>query len=188
MLQSHINGEIAGETGYDKSGPSPLSDSFSNSIGEVGSRTEISSWYEFDVFFCMAGVLDADMGDDPDPDASSIAEISMIFRPYGNSFEIHTTLYDEWWGARSYVRITDTDQTIEPDVFYADFFGGSPDGVYAIDPDHIYELYVYTGADLHEGEGVIYNFAVAEVYFRVIPEPTTLLLLGLGAFVLRRKR
>ncbi len=105
-LTHHIKGEIAGETGYDKSGPSPLSDSFSNSIGEVGSRTEISSWYEFDVFFCMAGVLDADMGDDPDPDASSIAEISMIFRPYGNSFEIHTTLYDEWWGARSYVSPT----------------------------------------------------------------------------------
>ncbi len=176
----HIMGEIAGEIGYDESGTSPLSNSFSNSLGEVSSATDISSWFEFDEFRCFAGAQKYS-----DIDASATAEISMIFKPYGNSFEIHTLLDEARSGAYSLVRITDLMTGIP--VFLNNYPGGLPDGVYAINPDHIYELYVYTMASVQEGGNDEYSFAAAEVNFSVIPEPTTLLLLGLGGVMLRRR-
>ena len=161
-------------------GPGPLSFNFDNGIISETGSTDFSPWFMFDKYntYAEAGSYESDV------DFDIQSSISTIFKPAGDSFEIHTTIYDENWGCRSYVELTDMDD--ETTVFYADFFGGSPDGIYPINPEHIYNLDVHSEVSSLTPDHLY--FSLSEVYFAVIPEPCSLSLLALGGLALRRKR
>jgi hypothetical protein len=166
---------------YNQSSSSPIDSTFHGDIVTSSGSTNVDSWYGFDVFKTFASASNLLYEGEFTFDIRT--SISTTFRPNGNSFEIHKTLYDEWWGCRSYVQLTD--QTEDITVFYADWFGGNMDGIYSMNPGHIYNLYVYSGITLTNTDSLS---SLAEVYFTVTPEPTTLSLVALGAMVLKRKR
>lgn len=111
--------------------------------------------------------------------------ISALIEPAGSQCEIHTLLYDEWWGCRSYAEITNT--TSGQRLFYADFFGGDLDGIYPLVSGDIYQIELYSGVTLGEGSWD-YLFSIGSLNLAVlpavIPSPPSLLLAVLGAAML----
>ena len=176
----YVRTEYNGVIVDDQSNPSPLSFNFDDGIVSGNNSTDLTPWFMFDKYNTY--VETSSYGSDVDFDIQS--SISATFKPLGNSFEIHTTLYDENWGCRSYVELTDLND--ETTIFYADFFGGSADGLYPINPDHIYNLDISSRVILSEPDE--YLFSLSEVYFAVIPEPCTVCLLAFGGLALRRSK
>lgn len=108
------------------------------------------------------------------------ASITVTFQPHGNQLEIYGWggTYEPSYGALYYYELTN--KTTGEKI-------GDPSGLYAINPDHIYELYLYAGTTLASPD-MLYNGAEVHVDFAVLPEPATLLLLGFGGLVFRCKQ
>lgn len=118
--------------------------------------------------------------------------VSALFEPVGPQGEIHSLLHDEWWGCRSYAEITN--QTSGERLFYADFFGGDPDGIYPLTVGDIYRVELYSGVSLGE-ENWDYLFSFGTLNLAVLPDgvipaPPSLLiaLSGVATLLLSKRR
>ncbi len=124
--------------------------------------------------------------EDENPDPPYIGEtvdarasLTLEFQPHGYELYIYGTggIYEPPTGALYYYQLTDTDT----DDVIPNPYGGP----YPINPDHTYVLDMYAGTTLYDP---YLNGAQVEVNFWITPEPTTLLLLGLGGLMLRRRK
>lgn len=116
--------------------------------------------------------------------------ISALIEPVGSECEVHTLMHDEWWGCRSYARITN--QTSGEQLFYADYFGGDPDGIYPLTAGDMYQIELYSGITCGK-ENWDYLFTVGSLNLSVlpatIPVPPSLLLSlsGVAALLFSRR-
>lgn len=173
----HVWGSLGDQRLFNNEANAPLSMPATNEFGSVSAQTTLSSFYEFDVFSCSA-VAAVEFDYWGAVWADSRAEIFIPFT--GTGFEIHLGscgVYEPPYGGYWKIEIKDMTPTIPTTVWIKDPLGGNLEGFYEINPNHLYQLQIYAGATTQE-----YNGTQAEVYLNVIPEPCTLLLLGLGGF------
>lgn len=186
-----------GELLHEAFSSSPVSYSYANEMLSAGASTSISSFDDFDRYSTdVSAIADMVLWDEGGAvyNFDIRTAISTTFQPRGNSFEIHALLHDEWWGCRSYVELTDN--TAGECVYYADYFGGEYDYIGALNIDHTYSLYVYSGVSLLN-QGVLnpdwYLLSCGNTYFKVfgetpnaiVPESASVLLLAFGGLALR---
>lgn len=177
----HVWGSINQDELFDVWSDTPLlSRSASNEFGSISAQTNISS-YDSKTFFCGA---EAEIKFDYFGTSKVADSRSEIIVPFtGTGFEIGLGVcgvFEPPYGGYWMVEITDL--TTDTSIWCRDISGGHPSGPFDIDPSHSYQLYIYAGTTTRE-----YNGAQAEVYFSVIPEPASLLLLALGGLWIRKR-
>lgn len=187
--QYHVSGYCDSDEGrltYDKTANSPLSMTITGykTIGVPPATHQLNAHSEADLFHIAAKSLGYDIGQTAFVARANV-EATWIFSPLTNDLRIaikgifYNNIQPSGW---SLTDIT-TDTLIIRDLLdsqYDNIYDG--ENLYYFDPTHQYKMEAYytTGSDWGEGYWADWDAIIT-------PEPTTILLLGLGAFMLRKR-